>query len=297
MTQPAPRPRGSSPATRDIVVGATVYGADNVRFGQIAGSYRNFLIVERGFFMPVDYYVPMSAIGRVDGDLVVLSVSRDAALTQGWERPPFTSETGQPGLRRPAVGRPETVVPGRPAAAGSRAAPPSANLAAAAASWPAPPRTGETPMPVEETGAVANTSSTGAGVPGTTGQADAGSAEVLPTVPDSRPAAIPATGAFADTYAVGTNTESYHAMSGFPDDPITPLPDQPAPEVNLPAPMVSEAEPAATPTAEPEDAAAEPATGEDVASARVSDATSDSGPNQLIPADAVAPSPGERPAP
>ncbi len=221
MTQPTPQPRNDTRSSSDIVIGATVYGADNARFGQVAGSYRNYLIVERGFFMPVDYYVPMAAIGRVDQDLVVLSVSRDAALTQGWERPPFTSETGQRGLRRPAVGRPggAPAAPGSPDAAASRQRP--AGTGTSPNGWPV-----AAPGSQPADAAAANVSgSTAAPAP-----SPAPSEPVAPAASDDvgrQPAngtdgtarkettAISPTAAFADTYAVGTNTDSYHAL----DDP------------------------------------------------------------------------------
>ena len=230
MTQPTPQPQSAPTANRDIVVGATVYGVDNARFGQVAGSYRNYLIVERGFFMPIDYYVPMNAIGRVDDDLVVLSVSRDAALTQGWERPPFTSETGQRGLRRPAVGRASAAgsVGATVASAAGRPATQPAAPTEPVAGWPSlqttdaatgasngPPAaavvaTGVEPVPAETA----------------TGPNESHPASAAPAARSlgARPggAAAPVTGPFADTYAVGTNTDSYQAMTDFlPGDAVS----------------------------------------------------------------------------
>ena len=312
MTQPAPQPRDPTPATRDIVVGATVYGADNGRFGQVAGSYRNFLIVERGFFMPVDYYVPMSAVSRVDGDIVVLSVSRDAALTQGWERPPFTSETGQRGTRRPTVGRPSPAGP-----AGSPAA-----------SWPKrPSHTADPGKPADAPVLAATTlpGPTEAEVAaGATISPDTGSDPVVPAPaePLSASSIMPATGAFADTYAVGTNTESYHAMAGFPADPVPPTPDVPASERDRTAPAIAVAGPVVTPPAgtesaddigpaNPEDAAAGSEVGEGADASGVAKTTMGSAPDRPVAsatdptdsppspatADADAPTPAERPAP
>lgn len=241
MTHPTPQPRGDAPSSRDIVIGATVYGVDNARFGQVAGSYRNYLIVERGFFMPVDYYVPMAAIGRVDQDLVVLSVSRDAALTQGWERPPFTSETGQRDPRRPAAGRPASSS-GAPADSASRqrtvstgtspngwaeaaATSQPADIAASDSAKPAAPVSQPTAAP---TGTAPATPSDAAGPldSGTAGEVRKESTAISPTT------------AFADIYAVGTNTDSYEAMADF--QPAAPAADaitRPDPEPAAPAPV------------------------------------------------------------
>jgi hypothetical protein len=236
MTQPTPQPRLPSPSSRDIVIGATVYGVDNARFGQVAGSYRDYLIVERGFFMPIDYYVPMSAIGRVDGELVVLSVSRDAALAQGWERPPFTSETGQRGLHRSAVGRQGTVTPAgnQSAAPGSRRATRPGAAGETPSAWPpAPVAAPDSPnVPLVTDAPASQTAST----PGSSGPGAAAGPEREPVpaaaaAPANAPAAIPATGAFADTYPVGTNTESYHAMTDFlPMDTTGPADGPTAPQ-------------------------------------------------------------------
>lgn len=228
MTQPTPQPGPGAPASRDIVIGATVYGHDNVRFGSVAGSYRNYLIVERGFFMPVDYYVPMAAIERADQDLVVLSISRDAALTQGWERPPFTSETGQRGLRQPAVGRP-VVVPASPGASAVVGRQRAADAGTGPTSWPA--ATAD-PTPSPDTGtALAGDPTVTQSPPSPSGPAG-GAAPVgtdravvaEPSGQTREATAVSPSIAFADTYAVGTNTDSYHVfvdpkLAAGTDDP------------------------------------------------------------------------------
>lgn len=249
MTQPTPRPRTGAPASRDIVIGATVYGHDNARFGSVAGSYRNYLIVERGFFMPVDYYVPMAAIERADRDLVVLAVSRDAALTQGWERPPFTSETGQRGLRRPTVGRPtpSPAAPGGSAAARTRQ--PGAPTGTNPTGWPAPvgdaAATASPTSPASTTGAdAAVTPSTPSGDAATVD--DAGGRQpdnVVPAAAPKETTAISPVAAFGDTYAVGTNTDSYQAMTDFA--PADSVPGATA------SPVQSSPEPAGAESAEP----------------------------------------------
>lgn len=89
------KPRGSEVPSTDgtaraasIREGAGVYGADGQKFGEVAAVYRHYLIVERGFFFPRDYFVPLDAVEYHEGDRVYLMVPTDLALSQGWDNPP-----------------------------------------------------------------------------------------------------------------------------------------------------------------------------------------------------------------
>jgi uncharacterized protein (TIGR02271 family) len=44
--------------------------------------------VEKGFFFPTDYYIPMSAIASAGNGQVYLTVTKDAALHSGWDTVP-----------------------------------------------------------------------------------------------------------------------------------------------------------------------------------------------------------------
>ena len=72
-----------------IALGDDVVGADNEKVGKIAEVQPNYVVVEKGFFFPTDYYVPMSAIATVQDGRVYLNVSRDVALQSGWDVPPL----------------------------------------------------------------------------------------------------------------------------------------------------------------------------------------------------------------
>src|SRR5688572_25645743 len=72
--------------------GAEVYGADGEKVGKIVNVRDDHVVVEKGFFFPHDYYVPLSAIARGDGDDVYLTLTRDEALEQGWDVPPAGSD-------------------------------------------------------------------------------------------------------------------------------------------------------------------------------------------------------------
>lgn len=185
MAQPRYQdPSTSSVQPRDIPLGATVIGSDDARFGQVAGIYHGYMIVERGFFMPIDYYVPVQAVQSISDTQVTLAVPRDVALTQGWERPPFTSDFGSHHPRSSSAGgtgqRPRATRPGRRPS--PSAEPEQRGAGEVAGSTAAPAPSAETPR----------------------------FAPRLARPDDASAVSIPV----AETYAVGTNTASYHAMDG-----------------------------------------------------------------------------------
>jgi len=78
--------------------GATVYGADGEKVGTVATYSGQYIVVEKGFFFPKDYYIPVGFITERSADAVYLSVTKDDALNQGWDQQPAESwETTQSG--------------------------------------------------------------------------------------------------------------------------------------------------------------------------------------------------------
>jgi uncharacterized protein (TIGR02271 family) len=77
----------------NIATGAEVFGADGDKVGTVAAVYPGYIVVEKGFFFPTDYYIPVNAIASYDADRVYLSVSKDAALGRGWDTRPVDLET------------------------------------------------------------------------------------------------------------------------------------------------------------------------------------------------------------
>jgi uncharacterized protein (TIGR02271 family) len=77
----------------DIITGAEVFGADGDKVGTVAAVYPGYLVVEKGFFFPTDYYIPLSAVASYDNDQVYLNVAKDAALQSGWDAQPTDLET------------------------------------------------------------------------------------------------------------------------------------------------------------------------------------------------------------
>ena len=216
MTQPSPTPTPTPNHSREIRLGATVEGADHARFGHVAGTYRNYLIVERGFFLPIDYYVPMGAVRNVDGAIVTLGVSRDVALTQGWEHPPFTSGT----VRPPASRSVPTAAPSRSAAVATNGRQTVRGTTAATDAT-----SGAVKVHGQEAAAPASTDDATAPPDDTSEQPEAGAAPLAAPrfAPRLAREPVPTSGPFADTYAVGTNTDSYEAL----DVPSTPEHTQP----------------------------------------------------------------------
>jgi uncharacterized protein (TIGR02271 family) len=69
-----------------IPEGTDVIGSDGDKVGKVVAAESSYIVVEKGFFFPTDYYIPVSAINNFDGDKVYLTVTKDEALNQGWDQ-------------------------------------------------------------------------------------------------------------------------------------------------------------------------------------------------------------------
>jgi len=78
----------SSSYANQISVGDEVYGSDGDKVGTVAEVQSGYLVVEKGFFFPTDYYIPLSAVARAGDGQVSLNVAKDAALNSGWDTVP-----------------------------------------------------------------------------------------------------------------------------------------------------------------------------------------------------------------
>mgnify|MGYP002336002672 CR=1 FL=1 len=76
-----------------IMIGDEVFGADSEKVGKVAEVQPGYIVVEKGFFFPTDYYVPVSAINSAGDGQVYLNVSRDIALQSGWDTVPTSGYT------------------------------------------------------------------------------------------------------------------------------------------------------------------------------------------------------------
>src|SRR5215211_2321219 len=79
-----------STESSQISVGDDVLGGDGGKVGTVAEVQPSYLVVEKGFFFPTDYYIPMSAVASAGNGQVFLNVARDAALHSGWDTVPDT---------------------------------------------------------------------------------------------------------------------------------------------------------------------------------------------------------------
>ena len=83
-----------STGSNQINVGDDVYGSDGDKVGTVAEVQSGYLVVEKGFFFPTDYYIPMSAVASAGDGQVSLNVAKDAALNSGWDTVPDVVPTG-----------------------------------------------------------------------------------------------------------------------------------------------------------------------------------------------------------
>ncbi len=89
----------SSGYASQITLGADVYGSDGDKLGTVAEVQPSYIVVEKGFlekgfFLPTDYYIPLSAVASASGGQIYLNVARDAALNSGWDTVPDVVPTG-----------------------------------------------------------------------------------------------------------------------------------------------------------------------------------------------------------
>src|SRR5687767_12095540 len=83
-----------STGSSQINVGDDVYGSDGDKVGTVAEVQSSYLVVEKGFFFPTDYYIPTSAVASASDGQVYLNVAKDAALNSGWDTVPDVVPTG-----------------------------------------------------------------------------------------------------------------------------------------------------------------------------------------------------------
>lgn len=99
-----PSERPASPVvTGPIEVGADVIGTCGHKVGEVVALREDHIVVEKGFFMPIDFYIPTSAIHRNDDHGLYLNVTRDEALHEGWDVDPASarrSASDRPGPTR-----------------------------------------------------------------------------------------------------------------------------------------------------------------------------------------------------
>lgn len=72
--------------------GDEVFGSDGDKVGKVIAVQDEYVVVEKGWFFPTDYYIPASAITSANDGQIYLNVSKDVALEQGWDTTPLATE-------------------------------------------------------------------------------------------------------------------------------------------------------------------------------------------------------------
>ena len=70
----------------DLKPGWTVVGNDGRRVGEVRNVGQNYILTSTG--LASDMYVPASAIGNVEGEVVHLTLPQRDVAEMGWEQPP-----------------------------------------------------------------------------------------------------------------------------------------------------------------------------------------------------------------
>ena len=73
--------------------GNEVFGSEGDKVGKIVAVHPTYIVVEKGFFFPMDYFIPMEAIASYDGESVFLSVTKGEALDSEWGNVPINDNT------------------------------------------------------------------------------------------------------------------------------------------------------------------------------------------------------------
>jgi uncharacterized protein (TIGR02271 family) len=71
-----------------IQTGWKVYSSDGTDLGTVDEVGENYVLVEKGFFLPRELYIPLTAIDRTEDNSLWLSVQKDDIDSQGWTAAP-----------------------------------------------------------------------------------------------------------------------------------------------------------------------------------------------------------------
>lgn len=71
-----------------VEVGLDVMGSCGHKIGEVVDVRPDYLVVEKGFFVPEDVYVPKTAIAKADEHHLTLNVTRAKSEHSGWDRDP-----------------------------------------------------------------------------------------------------------------------------------------------------------------------------------------------------------------
>ncbi len=74
-----------------------VYTSHDEQAGHVAAAYEDSFLIHKGYFLPVDRYVPYSLISGIEEDQVRLSLSSAQLAEPRWlKRPDYQHHLGDP---------------------------------------------------------------------------------------------------------------------------------------------------------------------------------------------------------
>jgi len=71
-----------------IQTGTDVFGSDGEKIGSVAGIADNYFVIEKGFILTTDIYVPMSTVTGVTDEGITLSMTKDQVENADWSHEP-----------------------------------------------------------------------------------------------------------------------------------------------------------------------------------------------------------------
>jgi hypothetical protein len=84
-----------SSGSQRLVDDMAVFDVSGEKVGKVSGASGDYFTLEKGLLFTRDYYVPMSAVSRIDPDGVYLTVRKDDVKNRGWENPPVGGQQRQ----------------------------------------------------------------------------------------------------------------------------------------------------------------------------------------------------------
>ena len=77
-----------------LELGASVYGSDGEKIGEIAEVQNGYFVIEKGFIFTTDLYIPTTAVVSRDDDGVRLSMTKGEIENGEWSSPPAATDQG-----------------------------------------------------------------------------------------------------------------------------------------------------------------------------------------------------------
>jgi hypothetical protein len=82
---------------KEIQVGWTAYDETGDKLGEVADVGGNYVLVEKGPFIPTDVFIPSSSIDSIDArdSVFTVAVLKEDVESSGWDSPPSDAPPGE----------------------------------------------------------------------------------------------------------------------------------------------------------------------------------------------------------